>query len=399
MTIIEVAQALLFEAEGPNLDFKREQYRFAGANDSDKAEFLKDVLAFANAFRRAEAYIFVGVEEVQGGPANVVGVSEHLEDADLQQFVNSKTNRPVDFSYRAIELNGKKVALICVALQRRPLYLTKNYGGLLKDSVYIRRGSSTAVASPDEIAQMGVSVSAMGDSVPALTFSLGDGDNLSILAQPVTVDLRRVILPADFKVPDFKRDEDSDPLRTIRTTRTRPQFFRELVDYYSIHEAVESVGFAVRNDGTVPALDVDALVEIDDPSDDLIVMVDNDLPNLPKAAESIYTIPAANLPADVFNADVVVRKIDSYWRTEASFGKIRPKETVWSSCKVCVGAPTSRTVVLRVRLHGDNLPEPVEFEQTLTLRVTDCPETLESLIQRYVDEAGADGESEDDDEP
>ena len=58
---------LLNEDESSSLDFKLEQYPFAGATDDQKSEILKDILAFANAWRRTDAYVLIGVEEVRGG--------------------------------------------------------------------------------------------------------------------------------------------------------------------------------------------------------------------------------------------------------------------------------------------------------------------------------------------
>jgi hypothetical protein len=48
-------RALLEESESSTLDFKGGQYRFDKASDSDKAELLEDILAFANAWRRTDA--------------------------------------------------------------------------------------------------------------------------------------------------------------------------------------------------------------------------------------------------------------------------------------------------------------------------------------------------------
>jgi predicted HTH transcriptional regulator len=78
-TLIE---RLLYEEESATLDFKREQYRFVKASDDEKSELLKDILGFANAWRRADAYILIGVEEVRGGRSSVVGITNdsHLAD-------------------------------------------------------------------------------------------------------------------------------------------------------------------------------------------------------------------------------------------------------------------------------------------------------------------------------
>jgi hypothetical protein len=104
----------LYEAESTTLDFKKEQYRFAKATDEEKSELLKDILGFANAWRRSEAYILIGVEDVRGGRGNVFGIpaADHLDDHSLQQFVNSLTNRPVRFHYEAFGIEGKQVGII-----------------------------------------------------------------------------------------------------------------------------------------------------------------------------------------------------------------------------------------------------------------------------------------------
>lgn len=151
-------ERLLYEEEGVTLDFKREQYRFSKATKEEKSELLKDILGFANAWRRSDAYILIGVEDARGGRSNVIGIADHLDDHSLQQFVNNLTNRPVRFRYEAFGYEEKQVGIICIEDQSRPIHLKGDYGKLKKNEVYVRRGSSTdptKPALPDEIAQMG----------------------------------------------------------------------------------------------------------------------------------------------------------------------------------------------------------------------------------------------------
>ena len=150
----EFISSLLYEEESNVLDFKRDQYKFSNSTAFEKSELLKDILSFCNASRRSDAYILIGVEEVKGSGSKVFGVTEVLDDAQIQQFVNEKTQRPVEFSYKNLSFMNKKIALIHIPIQERPIYLLKDYGKLKKNIVYIRRGSSTAEASPDEIAEM-----------------------------------------------------------------------------------------------------------------------------------------------------------------------------------------------------------------------------------------------------
>ena len=152
---LKLLERLLHEAEGTSLDFKSAQYPFERATDEEKSELLKDILAFANSWRRITAYILIGVEEVEGGRSNVVGLAKHLDDAKLHQFVNGKTQRPVEFSYQVIPIEGTTIGVIAIPLQERPTYLNKRYGKLREHEVPMRDGSSTRAATPDEIAKMG----------------------------------------------------------------------------------------------------------------------------------------------------------------------------------------------------------------------------------------------------
>src|SRR5437867_2845047 len=96
---LELLESLLYQNESEALDFKAAQYPFNSATNEQKSELLKDILAFANAWRQTDAHILIGVEEIRGGRSVVRGISTHLLNQNLQQFVNSKTNRPVSFAY------------------------------------------------------------------------------------------------------------------------------------------------------------------------------------------------------------------------------------------------------------------------------------------------------------
>jgi hypothetical protein len=158
--------ALLQRSEGDTLDFKRDNYRFRNATDDEKSELLKDILSLANAWKATDGSIIIGVEETNGKATNVCGVAPELNDSAVQQFVNSKTNRPVAFAVEHAEHEGAQLTIIRIAQkQSRPIFLNKGYGRLKKNVVYIRHGSSTEEASPDEIAEMAKEVFASSPDV------------------------------------------------------------------------------------------------------------------------------------------------------------------------------------------------------------------------------------------
>ena len=55
------------------LDFKAKQYRLEGARYEEKAELLKEILAFANSWRQSDAYILLGISESSLGQKEVLG--------------------------------------------------------------------------------------------------------------------------------------------------------------------------------------------------------------------------------------------------------------------------------------------------------------------------------------
>ena len=156
---LDYIQQLCLEGESNHLDYKREQYLFIKAADSDKEELLKDILAMANAFRSQVAYILIGVEQQPDGTGIINGItkSDFIDDAKLQQFVYGKTNRPIEFHSYSVPINDNAIIqVIEIPVQKeRPYCLRKQFGSIDTKMVPLRVGSSTNFATPDEIAKMG----------------------------------------------------------------------------------------------------------------------------------------------------------------------------------------------------------------------------------------------------
>jgi hypothetical protein len=133
-------ESLLYQQESTTLDFKAQQYPFVKGTAEQKSELLKDILVFANAWRQSDAHILIGVEEAKGGRSIVSGIppGNHLDDHNVQQFVCSKTNRPVPFSYAPFVTGGVEIGVLTLPLpDQRPFYLIDNFGRLERNVVYI----------------------------------------------------------------------------------------------------------------------------------------------------------------------------------------------------------------------------------------------------------------------
>ena len=295
-------EQLLYEEEGPTLDFKRDQYAFAKATEDEKSELLKDILGFVNCWRRADAFILIGVEDVQGGRGIVHGIFDHLQDHSLQQFVNNLTNRPIQFGYEACEVEGKQVGVIRIESQRRPVFLKRDYGKLKKGEVYVRRGSSTdhtKPADPDEIALMGSSQNvgakeaSLAVEFAALDREQGLGEQIDWFAEfcempePDQIPLLRerssepIRLPGGktFHIPDFSSFSLHD--------RLNEGYFHELANHIFTQRLVRMARLLVTNTGDAPANDV--RLEICIPNGSGFGFIKNsEIPDFPKRRENKF---------------------------------------------------------------------------------------------------------------
>ena len=181
---------LCFQGESNCVDYKRAQYAFQGADDAQKAELLKDILCFANAFRRSPAYILIGVDEDASGLGVIYGIDENevIDDARLQQFVNSKTNNRIPFSAYPLRMNSGKILQVIeidACVRGRPFYLKNDYARLHHKDVWVRAGTSSHIASPEEIAAFGrdcIELESTPDIKTSLVSENGDSDELVSLS-------------------------------------------------------------------------------------------------------------------------------------------------------------------------------------------------------------------------
>ena len=182
----EQVNALCFQGESNCVDYKRAQYAFQGSEDAQKAELLKDILCFANAFRKSPAYILIGVDEDKSGLGVIHGIDDKdvINDAQLQQFINSKTNNRIPFSAYSIRLQSGKILQVIeidACVRGRPFYLKKDYSRLHHKDVWVRAGTSSHIASPEEIAAFGrdfVELEKTPDIKPLLVSENGASEEL-----------------------------------------------------------------------------------------------------------------------------------------------------------------------------------------------------------------------------
>ncbi|MEM1224047.1 MAG: ATP-binding protein [Planctomycetota bacterium] len=392
----EFIEQLLYEEEGPTLDFKRDQYAFAKASEEEKSELLKDIIGFVNCWRRGEAFILIGVQEVQGAKSTVYGITDHLADHSLQQFVNNLTNRPVQFGYEACEFDGKQVGIIRIEMQKRPVYLKRDYGKLKKGEVYVRRGSSTdpsKPADPDEIALMGSGQVAERKEAslsvefarPDLEQSLGalmewaaeycempETDEIPLLDdRPPSV---RLPGGQTFQMPSAS---SLDPIYRLNET-----FYHDLAYYEFIRRLVKEVRLVVTNTGDVPANDV--RLEIIAPVGHGFNLADtSEIPDLPKRRKCLLEAPQMKSlhlrPALRHAGYVEIDKNDQQMKLEVDCGDLQPGRRVWTD-RFHIGIGASGEVELSGHIFAANLAKPQRVTLKINADIQRTEMTLDTLL-------------------
>ena len=360
---LELLEQLLHEPESQSLDFKQAQYPFERASERDKSELLKDVLAFANSWRRTPAYVLIGVKEVKGGRGQVMGISGHIEDATLQQFVNSKTQRRVELSYEVVRVEGFEIGVIEIPIQDRPVYAEKDYGKVKANVVYFRSGSSTREATPEEIARMGAQQSV--EAAPNLLLSWADAEERRLLSSPYSAE--RVMLNPRLAANTFA--PPGRPFPDLMTVRVNSDYSKDLIEYCFQQALCVQLGLALYNESRSPARRVRFVGSVSGSP----VEVREYLAPLPEREYDAYLLHSDLMLPTGDEVEPVVERFRDRWEISVEFGDVRPRETVFTHSPIYLFSGVSAAVELRGSLFADNLPEPAPCSLEVDLRVEQRP--------------------------
>ena len=135
---------LLSQEEGFKLDFKLKLHMDL---DSEKKEFVKDVIAIANT-PGGRGYIIFGVEDKTRQVIGIENVPSNIEER-LQQIIANRSMPPVPIAFDVIEYENKRVGVVTIYKSMQVPHQM-----LMTGAFYIRRGSTTGKATRDEIANM-----------------------------------------------------------------------------------------------------------------------------------------------------------------------------------------------------------------------------------------------------
>lgn len=355
---------LRYKSESTDIDFKQAQYRFSSASEEEKSELLKDILAIANAWRDGTGYILIGFRDQRPHPAEVVGiaVSDSIDDAKLQQFVNSKVKPKLTFRYEEHLYEGKTVGIISIPQQKRPFYLANQFGKLRKNIVYVRRGSSTDEAEPGEVTQMGLSDAGHGQmQVEIRTLTRANED------LPDTFRLNHLTFTEKFTDYESPRPTLNGFDVGFTSHRDNRHFYRECAEYVRVEESAVVMKLEVQNISgrQLSNAKLELTIEpLDGQSYELIA--GQDLPDIPR--KHLDLLPRGNTLQGILNRKTHRLTVDGDGRQPTCnvlLGDLLPTETGKSMDTIAIVARSPGRLKLRFKVLGAELPTPFELERII----------------------------------
>ncbi len=158
---------LLKNDEGFKLDFKLELHLEL---ESEKKEFVKDVIAIANT-AGGRGYIIFGVEDQTRRIVGLKDIPEHVEER-IQQMIANRATPPVPVRFDLLEVDHKKIGVVTIFKSMQVPHQLIQTGAF-----YIRRGSTTDKANRHEVANMLQQFGMLSfENVPCRGSSLADFD-------------------------------------------------------------------------------------------------------------------------------------------------------------------------------------------------------------------------------
>ncbi len=285
---------------------------------------------------------------------------------------------PVRFHYRAFCHEGKQVGIFVIDDgQERPIYLTKDYGKLERDKVYVRRGSSTdrsKPASPSEIARMGAG--RPWDRADLLV-EFAEVDRDDAIGARVEMECELCNVPERNDIPELRDPHDLPfGLRTPYRRSHNANYYRELALYEFKMRLYRKVRITVKNIGEAAAQNV--RVELVVPAEVGLLPI-LEIPEKPQEETTLGArIPGIHSVRRYYPGEVDIDQNDDRYRIEVDCKDLQPGRQVWSDT-FYVGAERSGDYPIQCHVFADNLPVPQQFTLTVKADVKHTTLTVEEL--------------------
>ena len=264
-------------------------------------------------------------------------------------------------------------------MQARPIYSKDAYCKVQKEAVYVRRGSSTDIAKPDEIARMGT---AGVDWVkkPSVELSLFDRKTGDPLDNYVSIDrCTWYDLPPNKEIPKYSpgnRDfVESNEFRMLFVSPVNTEYLQKMAEYIP-GSACFALSLELRNTGEISIHDTSLVFELRDPNQRYKLLTSQDCVGKPHPIVSFHWLPPRSITEQ---EDVFVKKEGDAWQVKCTFGKIQPGAAVRLMDDLLIGSRFSGDANIFGKVYSDNISSPIPIRIDLSFQMGSQTLTLQEL--------------------
>ncbi len=248
--------------------------------------------------------------------------------------------------------------------------------------VYVRRGSATGEAPPDEVVRMASGTLGVG-LPPMLQVDFADlkiretyGLNLHLHCRP------REIPPLD-SIPLFGKPPQTFygmSLDVNLNTQNR-RYYRDLAVWIRDYAHLSPVGLTVFNPAGTTAEEIVVTINME-AADGLTVLDADEKPPLPSPGWNMPHVPLARRYA----GRVDVSKFGSRFEIRTELGNLQPGTAAWSKDSFYVGARIPQTVKADVAISANNLRTPMTMKAEIEIEVALEPLQISEMICHHAEE-------------
>ena len=338
----------------------------------------------ANGDKSSDGFLIVGAEEVRGARANVVGITTHLGESDLQQFVNSKLQKPLRFSYEVVTCDGVLLGVIHVPLQDGWFYLKSDYGKLRRNIVYYRQGSSTAEMSPDEFERRCTRRLAKEDQ-PTLELQFAHIERPTVPGGRLHKEVVgiRAKINVRYSSPELEAlvNELSPPAPRLAVSHEH-EYFQRFAKFVRYGLLVSPLGFVLTNAGSVTATDIRVHLSTKH-VDGLLILPEDKYPSRPLNTAMLGSGMGGAFASHVHfsRKDIVVSQSGDDYCIEWTLPKALPHLPTYSTGVFFIGNRESGDVPFHVTIYAENLRKPVSSELVVQVESTDGDLTAAEIMK------------------
>lgn len=150
----EVKELIDCHQESDYLDFKEQNY-----HKDNKVELVKDLIAFANSHSIRNKYIIIGIKEENNVCVDILGIDKKdiRDEAEFQQIIKTYIKEDLVVEYKTINIEGSDLLIIKIPASNnsnRPFMVKTQIANLKENEIYIRKGSSTTLATKKDLEYM-----------------------------------------------------------------------------------------------------------------------------------------------------------------------------------------------------------------------------------------------------